>query len=515
MPVAVNYPGVYVEEIPSGVRTITGVATSITAFVGWAAMGPADSATLVLSWADFARTFGGLDNRSLLGYAVSHFFANGGQQAYIVRIAAADAATAAVTLDAKLDVTAASAGKWATNYAVIAKKRSDDATRFQLKVVNIAQDPTGIPVEVFENLSMKSTDPRYVVTVLKNDSVLVNAALVAGATDPPADTVFGDKGQVPDTAKLIVGDKAVNGGDGTVLNPNDADFEKAVYPASGTGGVYLLDRVDLFNLLCVPGETTSTVIQNLSAFCHDRRAFLVVDAAPDDTVTKLENGPPNITAGDNAANAAFYFPWPLAPDPLAENRPKEFPPCGFVAGLYARTDASRGVWKAPAGTEAALTGVIGLTTTLTDDENGVLNPKAVNCLRTFPVYGTVIWGARTLLGNDEVGSQWKYVPVRRMALFLEQSLYRALKWVVFEPNDEPLWAQIRLNVGAFMHDLFRQGAFQGSTPQDAYFVKCDKETTTQNDIDRGVVNIVVGFAPLKPAEFVVVQIQQIAGAIQA
>lgn len=499
MPVAVTYPGVYVEEIPSGVRTITGVATSITAFVGWAPTGPVDSATLVLSWADFVRNFGGLDNRSLLGYAVSHFFVNGGQQAYIVRVVANDAKEGTVVVDGKLTVTATSPGEWAKNYAIATKRRADDPSRFQLKVLNIAQDPAGIPVEVFENLSMSSTDPRFVVTVLKNDSAFVNAALVGAATDPPADTAL---------AKLV------NGSDGTVLNPNDAAFENAVYPPAGGGGVYLLDQVDLFNLLCVPGETTDTVIQDLSKFCHDRRAFLVVDAASDDTLTKLENGPPNITAGDNAANAAFYFPWPVAPDPLAENRPREFPPCGFVAGLYARTDAARGVWKAPAGTEAALTGVVGLTTILTDSQNGVLNPVAVNCLRTFPVYGTVVWGTRTLQGNDEIGSPWKYVPVRRTALFLEQSLYRALKWVVFEPNDEPLWAQIRLNVGAFMHDLFRQGAFQGSTPQEAYFVKCDKETTTQNDINRGIVNIVVGFAPLKPAEFVVIQIQQIAGAIQ-
>ena len=137
-------------------------------------------------------------------------------------------------------------------------------------------------------------------------------------------------------------------------------------------------------------------------------------------------------------NAAFYFPWVLAPDPLQQNRPAEFPPCGFVAGLYARTDSNRGVWKAPAGTEASLVGVSGLKIVLTDGENGVLNPKGVNCLRSLPVYGTVLWGARTLRGNDEVGSEWKYVPVRRTALFIEESLFRALKWVVFEPNDEPL-----------------------------------------------------------------------------
>jgi hypothetical protein len=198
---------------------------------------------------------------------------------------------------------------------------------------------------------------------------------------------------------------------------------------------------------------------------------------------------------------------------LQENRAEEFPPCGFIAGLYARTDTDRGVWKAPAGTDASLTGVIGVRTQLTNDENGILNPKAVNCIRKFPVYGTVSWGARTLRGNDEIGSEWKYIPVRRTALFIEESLFRGTQWVVFEPNDEPLWAQVRLNVGSFMNTLFRQGAFQGSSPRDAYFVKCDKDTTTQSDIDRGIVNIVVGFAPLKPAEFVVIKIQQIAGQI--
>jgi phage tail sheath protein FI len=148
---------------------------------------------------------------------------------------------------------------------------------------------------------------------------------------------------------------------------------------------------------------------------------------------------------------------------------------------------------------------------LTDDENGDLNPLGINSLRTFPLIGTVVWGSRTLRGADIFADQWKYIPVRRVALFIEETLYRGLKWVVFEPNDEPLWSQIRLNIGAFMNGLFRQGAFQGTTPAQAYFVKCDSETTTQDDIDRGIVNIVVGFAPLKPAEFVVLKLQQIAG----
>ena len=154
-----------------------------------------------------------------------------------------------------------------------------------------------------------------------------------------------------------------------------------------------------------------------------------------------------------------------------------------------------------------------LAVPLTDAENGELNPLGINCLRAMPASGRVIWGARTLRGADQLGDEYKYIPVRRTALYIEESLYRGLKWAVFEPNDEPLWAQIRLNVGSFMHNLFRQGAFQGSSPRDAYFVRCDKDTTTQNDINLGIVNVVVGFAPLKPAEFVVLKLQQIAGQI--
>jgi phage tail sheath protein FI len=209
-----------------------------------------------------------------------------------------------------------------------------------------------------------------------------------------------------------------------------------------------------------------------------------------------------------------YFPRIRVPDPLNGNRLRDVGPSGTMAGIYARTDGQRGVWKAPAGVEAVLRNVLDLGVKLSDADNGVLNPVAVNALRQFPVYGRVSWGARTLEGADARASEWKYVPVRRFALFLEESLYRGLQWVVFEPNDEPLWAQIRLNVGAFLHNLFRLGAFQGASPRDAYFVKCDAETTIQNDIDLGIVNIIVGFAPLKPAEFVIIKIQQIAGQSQ-
>ena len=279
-------------------------------------------------------------------------------------------------------------------------------------------------------------------------------------------------------------------------------------------------------LLCVPpltrepgGDVNSQTRSAAADYCLARRAMYIVDPLmawdkPSDLTDA--SGLDSVSWGlARSANAALYFPYLRQPDPLQENRLADFAPCGAVAGIMARTDGQRGVWKAPAGNDATLNGVVELTVKLTDGENGQLNPLAVNCLRSFPVIGRLVWGARTLRGADQLASEWKYLSVRRTALFLEESLFRGSQWVVFEPNDEPVWAQIRLNVDAFMQNLFRQGAFQSRSPREAYFVKCDRETTTQNDIDLGIVNIEVGFAPLKPAEFVVIKLQQIAGQVQA
>jgi hypothetical protein len=493
MPVLTTYPGVYIEEIPSGVHTITGVATSIAAFIGWAPRGATDAAGLILSFSDYERDFAGLDSRSLLGYAVFHFFLNGGQRCYVVRVVAGNADTATLVKN-DLSLVAKNPGKWANDYSIRIKARpAPDNDRFQLAVVFKAGTPQETVAESFENLSMSSSDSRFVGSVVTDVSTIVEAS-VTGASKPP-------DGDFP----------LAGGADGDVLGPNDGgDFEAALVPGNGSG-IDLLDHVDLFNILCIPGETNENTLPAIEKYCRDRRAMLLVDSPVDATLTSLQNGPPTTLTGADGINAAFYFPWLNAADPLLGNRPRVFPPCGFVAGIYARIDGTRGVWKAPAGTEANVTGATKVNVPLTDNQNGVLNPQAINCIRNFPVFGIVAWGARTLNGNDQQTSEWKYIPVRRMALFLEESLYRGTKWVVFEPNDEPLWAQIRLNIGAFMQDLFRQGAFQGKTPQEAYFVKCDNETTTQSDIDHGIVNILVGFAPLKPAEFVIIKIQQIAG----
>ena len=280
-------------------------------------------------------------------------------------------------------------------------------------------------------------------------------------------------------------------------------------------GMYALQEVDLFNILCLPGQSDNTLLAEAMSYCERRRAFLIVDVPKNvDTLVEAQNwiSDPNTPT---SKNAAAYFPWVVLPDPLQNYRPQAFAPSGMLAGLYARTDGTRGVWKAPAGTDANLRGAQGLTYNLSDPENGALNPLGLNSIRSLRIYGNVAWGARTLFGADQRASEWKYIPVRRIALFIEESLYRGTQWVVFEPNDEPLWSQIRLNVGAFMHNLFRQGAFQGKSPREAYLVKCDSETTTQADIDLGIVNVLVGFAPLKPAEFVILKISQLAGQVEA
>lgn len=315
------------------------------------------------------------------------------------------------------------------------------------------------------------------------------------------------------------GDFSANGADG---DDGDApDFADYIGSPSAQTGFHALDPVDLFNLMILPEdeEVDESLMLSLwgpaSTYCQSRRAFLMVD--PPASWTDSNTGRPEVVGDTSLIKklrastikdySAVFYPRLLYSDRGVK---KTIPPSGAIAGLMARTDVNRGVWKAPAGIEAGIRNILGLDLELTDAENGVLNKKGVNCIRVFP-NGVVNWGSRTLDGDDDFGSEWKYIPIRRLALMIEESLFRGTKWVVFEPNDEPLWAKIRLNVNAYMMSLFRQGAFQGTGPKEAFFVKCDKETTTQDDINKGIVNIQVGFAPLKPAEFVIISIQQMAG----
>ena len=415
-------------------------------------------------------------------------------------LAAAQAAGGSLTLWAR------NPGAWGNSLSVQVTS-SPTPGRFGLLVQQTTPAGTVQTLESYSGLSVTSTDSLFVVTVIDNDSNYITFI-------PPGSTVAVAPTATPSPTTSPI--SLSGGSDGTALVPaSDGNFEVAML-SNATAGVYLLDRVDIFNILCVPSETDGPTIQDLQEYCWKKRAFYVVDSWQLSTTSGLQQtGPVGSTSGSitgqYSINSAFYFPWIEAPDPLFGNRMALFPPCGFVAGIYAATDAARGVWKAPAGIDASLTGVFGLQHNLTDQENGDLNIQAINCLREFKVYGDVVWGARTLQGNDQAGSEWKYVPIRRFALFLESSLYDGTQWVVFEPNDEALWGQIRLNINSFLQGLFLQGAFAGTTPQQAYFVKCDAENNPPPSVAQGIVNILVGFAPLYPAEFVVIQIQQMAG----
>jgi uncharacterized protein len=520
--VSVNttYPGVYVIELPSSVRTIIGVATSITAFIGRAARGPTDSdaasPVMVSSFADYERTFGGLWKKSEMSYAVYHYFLNGGKTALIIRVHNG-ANTATFSSGGNKLFDAANPGTWAENLEVVVDTNTDP-TNTDPKIFNLTvTDQTTGAMEKFNNISADPAMPRYVAKVLQSESQLVRAHAGFPNSQP--------------TAGAYTCDQAGTDIDGSAIT----DTEVQGVQASKTG-YWALEKADIFNLICVPpfdyeaGTVPSpATLNDIEQYCEQRYAVLLVDppgvqggpAAPSGwssvaDVTGSTMGVDSNNFGGTGArltrkdHAAIFFPRLLIPDPLDENRNRDFAPCGVVAGIIARTDATRGVWKSPAGIDAVLTGVTDLTTSLSDSDSGTLNPLGVNCFRVFPVIGPVVWGSRTLRGADNFSDQWKYLAVRRTALYIEQSLYRGTQWVVFEPNDEPLWSQIRLNVGAFMQSLFLQGAFQGSTPKEAYFVKCDSETTTHDDQNSGRVNILVGFAPLKPAEFVVLKIQQIA-----
>ncbi|WP_424103130.1 phage tail sheath family protein [Moorena producens] len=510
MPVTPTYPGVYVEEIPSGVRTITGVATSITAFIGRALRGPTDEPILINNYGEYERIFGGLWNHSTMSFAVRDFYNNGGSQAVIVRLhnGGTEASLKAGKEDANpLELKAANVGVWGNKLQARVDRTFPPsitpAQKVSEQLFNLyIRDGETEEVETFLKVSTKQGHPRQVDKVLENSSQLVLVKTIP--TAPPEAADWGVHG--------------TDGSDGNAIAENEF---------TGTGkegakeGLYALENTDLFNLLCIPPfapdtDITPNLIESALTYCKKRRAMMIIDSpntwtSKDLAKTGIDAGTKAGGVGSTSTNGAVFFPRLRMPNPLKDNQMETFAACGAIAGVFARTDASRGVWKAPAGFEAVLKGVAALSVPLTDPENGELNPKGINCLRVMPPAGRIVWGSRTREGDDMLASEWKYIPVRRLALYLEETLYRNTQWAVFEPNDEPLWSQLRLNIGAFMQNLFKQGAFQGSSPKDAYFVKCDKETTTQYDIDRGIVNIMIGFAPLKPAEFVILKFQQIAG----
>jgi uncharacterized protein len=607
MPVNVTYPGVYVDEVKSSVKTITGVPTAVAAFVGYAPRGPVDRPVHITGWADYEAVFGGLRANCPLSYAVYQFYLNGGSEAEIVRVVSADkqgkntirlplgamttstasqsagtstppapegagsgsptdteengspgeekkrgrASGSANASDNALVLRAASPGRWGLSLRArvdwhTAEDKQLSETQRTLFNLTVRDLETGVE-ERYLNVSIEPDSPRNLAHLLES-SRLVRVDSHDPVTAVPGQNAEAKEGADPFTFVPEGGRAgqppwcyvpAAAGQGRAEEDERPLDLDPYVGNRAAKTGLYQLLKTDIFNVLCLPdshwlseqlqatGGRVDALREAALQLCVERRAILLVDP-PSAWTGALPGGDSNAdvvdtvvktmteleSLGESGKNAAVYYPRVLASDPLLDGALRPFPPCGVMAGVLARTDVQRGVWKAPAGTDASLSGVSELEVTLTDLEIGRLNPVGVNCLRRLPAAGPVAWGARTLRGADRLAGEWKYLPVRRLALFIEESLFRGTHWVVFEPNDEPLWASIRLNVGAFMNSLFRAGAFQGRTPQDAYLVKCDKDTNPQNDIDRGIVNIQVGFAPLKPAEFVIVHIQQLAGQIQ-
>jgi len=351
----IEYPGVYVEEVPLDVAPIAGVETSTTGFIGAVENAEPRAPMHVRSLVEFERAFGRVEAGSELGPAVTRFFENGGSDAWVVGL------------------------------------------------------PDGVPL---------------------------------------------------------------------------------------SDGLECLDAVETLSLLCLPGETNIEVLSAAIEYAERRRAFALID--PSGTEVADVCAYVEALAQSRSANAAVYFPPFEGGDP----------PSGAVAGVYARIDRERGVWKAPAGEEASLRGEVAPAIDLSDAESSRLNSAAVNAIRRFPGKGVLVWGARTIQGAEQGGSEWKYVPVRRLGLYVEHSIDRGTQWAVSEPNDESTWAKLRQQVTAFLTGLFRMGAFAGRTPAESYFVHCGDDTMTQDDIDNGRLNIVIGIAPLKPAEFVILRIGQ-------
>ena len=539
------HPGVFVVETPSAVRPIEGVSTSTAAFIGYASQGPIPGTRLpngrmaqpqmVTSFTDYTRNFGGFREDSFLTYAARAFFENGGKRLYVVRVVGpgitsppsspppippvigpgASAAPARSLAGAPIAVSAANQGEWGNRISVQVSASSDaDANNFKLSVLYDAGAGAAV-VETYDN-----------VTYLASPSTL------PGATNPAdyARTVVNSRSEYiaitgDFTAAPAAGTFALFGGSNGPL-PQPADLIGAPAPdntVTGTG-LHALDNVTDVNIIAIPGAGDASTVQQGMEYCKTRPlqdCFFVGDMGTMTSVeaARLDGAAPSVqriseartyatafpgkSAGDYGA---IYFPWVLSADPIGSGRNPRIllPPSPFMTGVYARVDNSRGVFKAPAGLEAGIFGAVAPAVSISDTEQDQLNPISVNAIRAIPGAGIVCWGTRTI-GSD---ASWRYIPVRRMAIFLRVSIYNGIQWAVFEPNDEPLWASLRLNIRAFMLVQFRAGAFQGSKPDDAFFVKCDSSTTTQADIDLGIVNILVGFAPLKPAEFVILKLSQ-------
>jgi phage tail sheath protein FI len=522
-------PGVYVEEIEIGAKPIEGVSTSTVGFLGETERGPV-APRLVTNFEEFRRFYGGYISRSFLPYALEGFFTNGGKRCFVARIVGTGSQYASLGVFAPAAAPAPPAekpkagetpekkassksapvvfmvktigpGQWGNRTAVKIEPASLSGMNpnlFKMTIVYWRQappvpvvDPTDptkekdpnrrepVIVEIYDNLSPDPTSSDNYEKKINGVSVLVE--LTRLGVGRPADTAF----------KFLQ-----DGKDGGAVTLQDYKGKAGTEPGNETG-LLAFKEVDEISILCAPNENdlqglTGALVEH-SELMKDRFTIL---QAPQSAGPIGKLMPPT-----DSKYAAYYYPWIKVMDPLTQ-KPKLVPPGGHIAGVYARSDIERGVHKAPAN--EVLKGVTGLQFSLSKAKQDILNPRGVNCIRVFPGRGIRVWGARTI-SSDPL---WKYVNVRRLFLYLEESIEEGTQWVVFEPNNEKLWARVNQTVSQFLTGVWKTGALMGLSPAEAFFVKCDRTTMTQDDIDNGRLICVIGVAPTKPAEFVIFRIAQ-------
>ncbi len=499
-----NYltPGVYIEEMSSGSKPISGAGTSTAAFVGIAEKGVIGRAVLITNWSQYVKEFGGFLADYYLAYAVYGFFAEGGTTCYVVRTCHYDGtgkktaiASSALIPDKNYTeatktysfrVKASSEGTWGDKLLILLENATE-GTGFQLTVYQntVAEDNK---LENFDQLTMDTVE----------DTINYSSKLIRIETSWTGGTSSNQapKLSAPDGIPLTSGNNGLAN-----LAANDLYGDEAAQT-----GLHAFDIIDGINIVAIPevldGKDTTyqTIISQGLMYCKNRKdCFFVADPPKSKAVTDIKT-----FKNFSSTYGALYYPWVYISDPLNGGQKKLVPPSGVVAGTYAYTDANRGVHKAPAGiTDGYLDSVNGVETVVTKNEQELLNPIGINVIRSFPA-GICIWGARTLSADPE----WTYVNVRRLLIYIEKSLYKGTQWVVFEPNDPNLWGNVKRNITAFLTKVWRDGALFGSTPEEAFFVKVDAENNPQETRDLGQLIIDVGVAPVKPAEFVIIRISQ-------
>ncbi|MCK0113067.1 phage tail sheath subtilisin-like domain-containing protein [Ornithinimicrobium sp. F0845] len=506
-------PGVYVEEVPAGSKPLEGVGTAVAAFVGLAAQGPFNEPTLVSNWTQFTSTFGGFIPGSYLATSVQGYFLNGGGNCYVVRIGHENGAGGRGSSRSKDAPPELAPGPQAT------------LGRITIRALDPAAKDESIAVEVSDAGGESPSDDMFKLVVKRDGKVVeeydratlksgkANVATVVNAASKLITIEDAGSGSL---ARPESGETALATPPPPAAVPANIDADDYVGDVSERTGFAGLESVDEITMLSVPDlmsayqqgaidlDTVQAVQLGMIAHCElmgDRMAIL--DAPPGLNAQQIKEWRVE-AAGYDSPYATLYWPWIKSPDPIT-GQMTFMPPSGHLAGIWGRNDDTRGVHKAPAN--EVVRGAVSLETQITRNEHDLLNPVGINCIRAFPGQGIRVWGARTLSSDPE----WRYVNIRRLFNYLEESILNGTNWAVFEPNDQALWAKLRRTISAFLVNEWRKGALFGSTPDEAFFVKCDDETNPAEGIDAGQVVCLVGVAPVKPAEFVIFRLSQFSG----